>query len=367
MSGLVVRDVSVRFGGLAALQDVSFEVAPRTVVGVIGPNGAGKTTLFNVISGFVRPTSGDMTWEGKAFRPSPVGLIGAGIARTLQGVGLFPRLTALENVMVGGAGRRRSGFAGALFALPGTGRDEQRLRDAAMAWLERLEVADVAAVVASTLPYPVQKRVALARALVGEPRLLLLDEPAGGLGADDLAQLAELIRSLPAEERSPCAVVLVEHHMDLVMSVCDQVVVLDFGKMVRHRHSGAGAGRSCGGHRLSRRRRAADAGRRCAGPLGRQCSRASTGMTALLEVSGLTAGYNKAAVLHDVELSLEPASITAVLGANGAGKTTLLRTLSGLLRPTSGSDPLPGRSAWPPPGWNSWSRWVSPTYPRAAG
>jgi branched-chain amino acid transport system ATP-binding protein len=232
MAGLVVRGVSVRFGGLSALEDVSFDVAPRSVVGIIGPNGAGKTTLFNVISGFVAPSAGTMTWEDKPLRPAPERLVSAGIARTLQAVGLFPRLSAVENVMVGAARTRHSGFASALFALPRSDRDERRLRADALGWLTRLDVADVADRVPTTLPYPVQKRIALARALVSRPRLLLLDEPAGGLGGEDLPALAELIRSLPTADESPCSVLLVEHHMDLVMDVCDQVVVLDFGRRV---------------------------------------------------------------------------------------------------------------------------------------
>lgn len=231
MPGLAVRGVTVRFGGLSALDDVSFDVPSGAVVGVIGPNGAGKTTLFNVITGFVRPTAGHLEWDGRPFRPAPDRLVDAGIARTLQAVGLFPRMTALENVMVGGARSRRSGFAAALFALPRGDRDESRLRADAMAWLRRLDVADAADRLPPTLPYPVQKRVALARALVARPRLLLLDEPAGGLGAEDLEPLGTLIRSMPTGE-APCSVLLVEHHMDLVMDVCDQVLVLDFGRCV---------------------------------------------------------------------------------------------------------------------------------------
>jgi branched-chain amino acid transport system ATP-binding protein len=231
MPGLSVRDVSVTFGGLTALSEVSFEVPPGAVVGVIGPNGAGKTTLFNVISGFVRPTAGRLEWEDRPFTPRPDRLTRQGIARTLQSVGLFAGMSALENVMVGAAHVRKAGFLSALFAAPRSDRDERRLRDDALAWMERLDVADVADRPAGTLPYPVQKRVALARALVSRPRLLLLDEPAGGLGAEDFGPLSELIASLPHEE-VPCSVLLVEHHMDFVMSVCDRVVVLDFGRCV---------------------------------------------------------------------------------------------------------------------------------------
>ncbi len=232
MSGLVVTDVGVRFGGLVALESVSFDVPESTVTGVIGPNGAGKTTLFNVISGFVKPTNGYLTWEGKAFKPKPDRLVRHGMTRTLQGVGLFTHLTALENVMVGAAITRKAGFASALFALPPSDRDERRLRTEAGEWLERLGAADVANRPAGTLAYPVQKRVALARALISRPRLLMLDEPAGGLGAEDLGPLGDLIKALPREWETPCSVMLVEHHMDLVMKVCDKVVVLDFGKCV---------------------------------------------------------------------------------------------------------------------------------------
>jgi branched-chain amino acid transport system ATP-binding protein len=145
---------------------------------------------------------------------------------------LFARLTAIENVMLGAATTRRAGFVSALLGLPRSDRDERRLRAAATDWLRRLDIADAADRLPPTLPYPVQKRVALARALVSGPRLVLLDEPAGGLGAEDLDDLAELIRALPTDEQAPCSVLLVEHHMDIVMKVCDHVVVLDFGRLV---------------------------------------------------------------------------------------------------------------------------------------
>jgi len=227
--GLRVDAVTVRFGGLTALEDVSLMVSPGEVVGVIGPNGAGKTTLFNVICGFVRPDEGDVAWGQRSLRNvKPHQLAGLGIARTLQGVGLFAGLTALENVMAGAERRRRAGLASALLGLPRSDRDERALRAAALDALEALGVADVAARLPATLPFPVQKRVALARALVSRPRLILLDEPAGGLGGDDMQELGQRIRAL----RGDMAVLLVEHHMDLVMSVCDRVVVLDFGRRI---------------------------------------------------------------------------------------------------------------------------------------
>jgi branched-chain amino acid transport system ATP-binding protein len=223
------RSLTVRFGGITALDAVSFDLAGGEVLGVIGPNGAGKTTLFNVICGFVRPQSGTLEWDGRTL--TKVGanrLARLGIARTLQGVGLFPGLTVLENVMVGAQRFRRAGVASALLGLPRSDRDERALRERALAVLADLDCEDVAARLPPTLAYPVQKRVALARALVGEPRLLLLDEPAGGLGADEVRELGERIRAL----RGSMAVMLVEHRMDLVMSACDRVVVLDFGRVI---------------------------------------------------------------------------------------------------------------------------------------
>ncbi|HKE81559.1 MAG TPA: ABC transporter ATP-binding protein [Solirubrobacteraceae bacterium] len=219
----------MRFGGLTALEDVVLSVRPGEIVGVIGPNGAGKTTLFNVLCGFLRPQAGTVSWQGRSLdRVRPHQLAGRGIARTLQGVGLFAGLTALENVLAGAEPRRRAGLTSALLGLPRSDRDERALRGRALAALKALGVAELAGRLPGELPYPLQKRVALARALVAEPELLLLDEPAGGLGPDDMADLGERIRALGGTT----TVLLVEHHMDLVMSVCDRVVVLDFGRRI---------------------------------------------------------------------------------------------------------------------------------------
>jgi branched-chain amino acid transport system ATP-binding protein len=228
-AALAAHALTVRFGGITALDGVSVEVSGGEVLGVIGPNGAGKTTLFNVICGFVEPQSGTLEWKGRMLTKVRTDrLARLGIARTLQGVGLFPGLSVLENVMVGAQRFRRAGVASALLGLPRSDRDERSLRDRALHTLGELGCEDVAARSPQTLTYPVQKRVALARALVGEPELLLLDEPAGGLGADEMHELGERIRTL----RGSMAVMLVEHRMDLVMSVCDRVVVLDFGRVI---------------------------------------------------------------------------------------------------------------------------------------
>jgi branched-chain amino acid transport system ATP-binding protein len=231
-AALVLRDIGVSFGGLVALDKVSLQVPEGAVVGIIGPNGAGKTTLFNVICGFVRSDAGTITWQGRPLRPRPHRLVRLGIARTLQGIGLFPGLSVVENVMAGAGERKKIGFGSSLIALPRSDRAERELRGTAMACLEELKIAGYARERPDDLPYPVRKKVALARALVSRPRLLLLDEPAGGLGAEDIDELAALIRSLPTRRGGGCTVMLVEHHMDLVMQVCQQVVVLDFGRVI---------------------------------------------------------------------------------------------------------------------------------------
>ncbi|MEV7225993.1 ABC transporter ATP-binding protein [Polymorphospora sp. NPDC051019] len=236
--GLALHGIGVRFGGLVALDDVSLRVPPGQVVGVIGPNGAGKTTLFNVICGFVRPAAGSLTLRGRPLHPRPDRLTRLGIARTLQGVGLFAGLTVAENVMAGATGSARAGFLSALLGLRRSDREERRLRADALELLDELGVADHADALPATLPYGLRKRVALARALAARPRLLLLDEPAGGLGVEEIAELGELVSGLPRragrhrDADEPCSVLLVEHHMDLVMSVCDQIMVLDFGRVV---------------------------------------------------------------------------------------------------------------------------------------
>jgi branched-chain amino acid transport system ATP-binding protein len=226
---LDMREVTVRFGGITALERVSLDLGRGEVLGVIGPNGAGKTTLFNCISGFVRPQSGTIFWRGKRLeRMRPDRLAGEGIARTLQGVGLFSGLTVAENVMIGASRFRRAGLVSALLALPRSERDERGLRERALAVLRAVDCEGVADRYPGSLPYATQKRVALARALAAEPSLLLLDEPAGGLDTSELEQLSTLIRSIRAE----MSVILVEHHMDFVMSISDRVAALDFGRVI---------------------------------------------------------------------------------------------------------------------------------------
>jgi branched-chain amino acid transport system ATP-binding protein len=226
---LDIRGVTVQFGGLTALDDVSLSATPRQVTGIIGPNGAGKTTLLNAACGFVRPSKGSIVFDGHELTGiRPHRLAGLGVSRTLQGVGLFSGLSVAENVMIGATTAARAGFWSGLFGLPRSDRDERRLREQAMQALSRVGAADLADSMPDTLAYGLRKRVALARALVGHPRLLLLDEPASGLSEKELPELGGLIKDFAGE----ASVVVIEHRMDLMMSVCDTIFVLDFGKLI---------------------------------------------------------------------------------------------------------------------------------------
>jgi branched-chain amino acid transport system ATP-binding protein len=226
-TALRVEGVSISFGGLRALNDVYLEISSNEVVGLIGPNGAGKTTLFNALCGLVTPDSGEFFLAGKKQSfPRTDALVELGIARTLQGVGLFGDLTVLENVMIGAQHLARTGLISA--ALARNSKDENRIREKARVALERVYAGRLADRRADTLSYPDTKRVAIARALVSEPKILMLDEPAGGLGAQDIEWLNVLIRNLSAQ----MSVLLVEHHMDVIMSVCSKLYVLNFGEVI---------------------------------------------------------------------------------------------------------------------------------------
>ena len=224
---LSISSLTVKFGGLTALDDVYLNLESNQVVGLIGPNGAGKTTLFNAICGIVKPTSGSLKLNGQDHDwPAPHDLTSLGISRTLQGVGLFPDLTVAENVMIGAQKYSKTGLISAGFGR--NKKDESELRQRAHWALERVYAASLADKRADSLSYPDTKRVAIARALVSDPKILMLDEPAGGLGAQDIEWMNGLIRNL----RSSMSILIVEHHMDVVMSVCDQLYVLNFGEVI---------------------------------------------------------------------------------------------------------------------------------------
>ena len=228
---LSVRGVVMRFGGVVALAGVSFDVAPNQICGLIGPTGSGKTTLFNCISGIYRYAEGEIVFDGTSLTGRGRHLMaGLGIGRTFQNVALFRALSVRENILVGAYHLGRTGFIANALRLPTVRAEEDAAAAPLAELLELLDLADVATLPAGSLPFPTQKRVELARALIGRPRLLLLDEPAGGLNhaeVDDLAALLGRIRG-----RFNLSILLVEHHMSLVMRVSEQVVALEFGRKI---------------------------------------------------------------------------------------------------------------------------------------
>ena len=228
---LEVNEVSVRFGGIVALDRVSFGVAESQIVGLIGPNGAGKTTLFNCLSRLYTPQQGDITFRGRSLLALDAHRIAElGIGRTFQNLALFPTLSVLDNVMTGVHSRTRSDFLSNALRLPWVRDEERATRVAALELLAFLGLTRLAGHPAVGLPYGTLKRVELARALAGRPTLLLVDEPAGGLNHAEVGDLARLLRAI-RDERG-VTVLLVEHHMSLVMQVSDRVVVLDFGRKI---------------------------------------------------------------------------------------------------------------------------------------
>jgi branched-chain amino acid transport system ATP-binding protein len=228
---LQVRDVAVRFGGIVALDGVSFDVAEGSIVGLIGPNGAGKTTLFNCVSRLYPCDRGDIVFDGRSLLVASRHRIAAlGIGRTFQNVALFGSMSVLENVMLGAHCRSASGFFANALRLPRVRVEEAEVAGKAESLLRLLDLAAVAAVPVMQLPFGTRKRVELARALAAEPKLLLLDEPASGLNHEEVGELGRLIRSL--RQRLRLTVLLVEHHMSLVMSISERVVALNFGKVI---------------------------------------------------------------------------------------------------------------------------------------
>ena len=228
---LSVRNVSMRFGGIVALDDVSFDMASGQIVGLIGPNGAGKTTLFNCVSRLYTPNSGDLVFQGVSIvRDTPHHVAALGIGRTFQNLALFPTMSVLQNVMLGVHARTRSDFLSNALRLPWVAREERMMREVAMDAIAFLELEGVAAHPAAGLSFGTLKRVELARAIAGHPKLLLVDEPAGGLNHEEVAALGDILRAI--RDRRGVTVLLVEHHMSLVMQVSDRVVVLDFGRKI---------------------------------------------------------------------------------------------------------------------------------------
>ena len=228
---LRVENVGVRFGGIVALDSVSFDVEAGRIVGLIGPNGAGKTTLFNCLSRLYECGSGDILFNGVSLLQVPRhGIASLGIGRTFQNLALFKIMTVLDNIMVGHHCRTQSGFFGNALRLPLVNEEERATLEKAKSLVRFLGLDAVAGARVADLPFGTQKRVELARALACEPKLLLLDEPASGLNHEEVGELGVLIRDI--RDRLGLTILLVEHHMSLVMSISDRVVALNFGRKI---------------------------------------------------------------------------------------------------------------------------------------
>ena len=231
MSALLeVRNVTKRFGGLVAVNDVSFDVGEGSIVGLIGPNGAGKTTTFNVITGNYRADAGSVTFAGRSL----VGMkthriVKLGVARTFQNIRLFQQLTAVENVLAGRHCRTRAGLLPAMFRTPGQVREERAALARSLEELQFVGLQDRAMTLAKNLSYGDQRRLEIARALAADPRLVVLDEPAGGMNEQETDQLVELIARIRARG---ITILLIEHDMSLVMRACEHIVVLEFGEKI---------------------------------------------------------------------------------------------------------------------------------------
>jgi branched-chain amino acid transport system ATP-binding protein len=230
MALLHVAGLTQRFGGVVAVDDVSFDVGEGEIVGLIGPNGAGKTTVINLLSGLLRPTAGTITFDDQRLdQLSPHRITRAGVARTYQNIRLFRGLSALDNVIVGTHTRTSASFAARLVFAPAVRREEEGARATARQLLARVNLGGRDAARATSLPYGEQRRLEIARALASAPRLLLLDEPAAGMNPAEMDQLIALIRSLRADGQT---ILLIEHNMQVVMGVCDRIVVLNFGRKI---------------------------------------------------------------------------------------------------------------------------------------
>ena len=230
MTLLAVQGISKRFGGLQAVNDVSFSVSAGAIKALIGPNGAGKTTLFNLISGVMRPEMGTIIFNGvpiQGYQPHQVAT--RGIARTFQHIRLFPKMTALENIMVGRHIHGRADFLAGMLSLPFTWKEERLIRQRSLEIMEFLGIGELAGIEATSLAYGQQRIVEIGRALASEPKLLLLDEPAAGLNMRETAEMGKLISRI---RDTGITVLLVEHDMSLVMKISDQVIVLSYGEKI---------------------------------------------------------------------------------------------------------------------------------------
>jgi ABC-type branched-subunit amino acid transport system ATPase component len=344
---LRLDNVQRHFGGVHAVDGVSLEVEQGSIHGLIGPNGAGKTTLVNVITGYVPFQAGRAWLQTDELTGLPAHRIAAlGISRTFQNIRLFKDLTALENVLIGMHTRRRDDTLAQLATLPFFRRDHRSRMDDARGLMESVGLAarDIAGRPAGTLPYGDQRRLEIARALALRPRLLILDEPAAGMNPSEKQGMRELMERL---NEGGLTILLIDHDMRLVMGVCQRVAVLDFGRKIAEGtpaevSTDAGVIKAylgTGGEKQVTSAPGASGGADPETALEESASRhADTEpRTAILEVEDLSVSYGAVNAVRGASLRVAAGEVVALIGANGAGKSTILNTLSGLIRPDSGT------------------------------
>lgn len=321
---LQANDVNVHFGGVQALDRFSIAIEAGEIHGLIGPNGAGKTTALNVLTGLLPHREGQVLFEGKPLPLVPHLIAQSGLGRTFQSSAIFPGLTAGENVMCAGHRWTRSGWLSCMFQSPLAKSEEQQLRRSAELWMTRVDFGFPFDTPAKSLPFGEQRKIEIARALMAKPRLLLLDEPTAGLTADEVLGVAKLLKSLQEESEHPLSILLVEHNVPFIFSLCDRVTAIDKGANI--------ATGSPSDIRAKKEVIASYLGGEAAGTapaVVKPVSGSGDSGKPILEVIDIEAGYGRVKVIRDLRFSINAGELVVICGRNGAGKSTLLNALVG--------------------------------------
>ncbi len=327
---LEARGLRVSFGGVQALDGLDLSVADAEIHGIIGPNGAGKTTAMNVLTGFIRPSGGTVSFAGKPLPAQPHLIARAGIGRTFQSSAIFADLSAVENVMCGGHRWSNAGLFRCMVRTRGAQAEEAELRRTAADWLGRVGFQFPIDAPVGALPFGEHRKMEVARALMGRPRLLLLDEPTAGLTEAEVHVVGALLRTLRRDSAHPLSIVLVEHNVPFIFSLCDQVTAVDKGQTILSgtpadiRRNGAVIQSYLGGGGAEGRT-PEPAVAMPAAPI----VVPATETAPVLELRGMRAGYGRIEVIRGIDMAIYPGELAVLCGRNGAGKSTLLNAVAG--------------------------------------